>query len=378
LELGAELIREDEEKKVVARTQRLISTLFAAMGAALFVGSVAHAQGEPVVALEPELEGIVTVEPGEDTLHDAVEEAEPGDTLVLEPGLYQLTHTVIIDKDLTIRGATEDREDVHIVAVEEFELITDGIDPENPLDWGHLLFAREPAEKVSFRYFTIKGAPEIDAISEDFCEANFGLNHSECFGDAIHTDGVAEVEVDHLEASLNGGNGIWVDGAETATFRKVLAVNNGAFGIDVDTALDLSIRDSTFIANQVSGVEASGHELGLPRDQYVAKVSIKDTLAKGNGEIGIEVERFRKAKVEDVTCADNREDGFDADRVGEVEIDDSDFINNMDDAIELFPVDVADPNEQPADFPGSIIEDFDDLEFAGNVGQDINHPPTEN
>ena len=378
----------------MARTQRLISTLVAAMGTSLLVGSVAHAQ-EPLVALEPELEGIITVEPGEDTLHDAVEEAEPGDTLVLEPGLYVLTHTVLIEKDLTIRGATEDREDVHIAGVSEdfdFEPEIFGDEVEDLVNWGHLLFVRAPAEKVSFSYFTIKGAPEIEAITEDECAAlpqpggppdgpPVGLNHTECFGDAIHADGVAKVEVDHLEASLNGGNGIWVAGAQKATFYKILGVNNGAFGIDVDSALELSIRHSTFIANQVSGVEAAGHELEDPpltRDQYVAKVSIKDTVAKGNSEIGIEVERFRKAKIEDITCQDNREDGFDADRVSELVIEDSAFINNLNDAIEVFPVDIVDPNEQPDEFPGSTIEDFDDLEFSGNVGEEINHPPTEN
>jgi hypothetical protein len=79
-----------------------------------------------------------------------------------------------------------------------------------------------------------------------------------------------------------------------------------------------------------------------------------------------------------VICEDNREDGFDADRVHEVEIDDSAFINNLGDGIEVFPVDIADPVEQPDEFPGSTIEDFDDLEFAGNVGEEVNHPPTEN
>jgi hypothetical protein len=368
----------------------LIATLVAGTGSLLALGAVAQTTdgsagttgGETTVTTtDPALTEVVAytlVEPGDDTLHDAVRDAEPGDTLVLEPGLYVLTHTVLIEKDLTIRGATRHREDVHIVAAEEFELITEGIDPDNPLDWGHLLFVRAPAETVSLRYFTIKGAPEIEAIDELTCEAQFGLNHSECFGDAIHTDGVAEVEVEHVEASLNAGNGIWVDGAAKASFRDILGVNNGAFGIDVDSALELSIRRSTFIANQVSGVEASGHKPGLTRAQYVAKVLIRHTVAKGNGEIGIEVERFRKARIEDVTCADNREDGFDADRVGVVEIKDSRFINNLDDGMELFPVELEDPNEQPLDFPGSTVEIFSDLEFAGNVGEEINHAPTEN
>jgi hypothetical protein len=342
----------------------------ASLAAALVVGTPAGAQTE------------IPVEEGTDTLHEAVAAASPGDTLVLAPGLYEITHTVVIDKSLTIRGETGHQEDVHIAAVSADEFDFQVLEFPDILDRGHILFVRAPAQWILLSDFTIKNAPETD-ISELECEEEppfgFGLNHSECFGDAIHVDGVADVTVEDVEASLNAGNGIWVDGAKSAKFRRIVAVNNGAFGIDVDTALYLSIRDSSFVGNQVSGVEASGHPFGLHRDDYTANALIEDSVAKGNGEIGIEFERFAKLKVKDVVCADNREDGFDADRVGEVEVDDSAFINNLDDAIELFPAgDEVPPEEQPADFPGSIIEDFDELEFAGNVGEEVNRPPTEN
>src|SRR5262245_1281800 len=371
------------EERVVGKTRGSIADLVVVAGTAalLLVAGSARAQSEAVLnSLANILDRVITVEPGEDTLHEAVEEAEPGDTLVLEPGLYVLTHTVLIEKDLTIQGATGKREDVHIVGVREdfdFEPEIFGEELEDLPNWGHLLFIRSPAQKVVLQYFTIKGAPEIEALDELTCEAVFHLNHSECMGDAIHADGVAVVEIDHVEASLNAGNGIWIDGAERAVLRKILGVNNGAFGIDGETALDLQIREGTFTANQVSGIEASGHELGTPKDQYVAKVSVKKVVAKGNSEIGVEVERFSRATIEDVVCQDNREDGFDADRVVTVKVKDSKFINNMDDGMELFPVDVV-PAEQPADFPGSIVEDYKNLDFSGNVGEEINHAPTEN
>ena len=77
-------------------------------------------------------------------------------------------------------------------------------------------------------------------------------------------------------------------------------------------------------------------------------------------------------------CSDNREDGFDADRVHRVEISDSDFVRNLDDGIEMFPAgDEVPLEEQPVDFPGSIIEELEDLEFAANVREDIERPPTE-
>jgi hypothetical protein len=327
------------------------------------------------------LGGTVDVEPGRDTLKDAVAQADPGDKLKLAPGLYVVTSTVVIDKDLSIRGGTSDREDVHIVAVEAEEFNFEESKFTDPLDRGHIFFITDGAQKVSFRYFTIKNAPQTD-ISIFECEEEppfgYGLNHTECFGDGIHADGAAELEVVYVEASLNAGNGIFVNGAEKAKFYKILGVNNGAFGIDIDTALDVSISKSEFIANQVSGVEASGHEAGTLRSDYVADIEFRDVLAKGNGEIGLEVERFETAKLKRVIVSDNREDGFDADRVDQVSISDTDFARNLDSGIELFPAgDDVPPEEQPDDFPGSIVEDFSDLRFNANVGIDIDRPPTE-
>lgn len=322
----------------------------------------------------------IIVEEGEDTLKAAVAQASPGDTLLLSPGLYELGSTVVIDKSLTIKGATSNPAEVHIVGVDAEEFNFDELQFPDPLDRGHLLFVTGGAHKVTFKYFTIKNAPETD-VSEFECEEappfGFGLNHSECFGDAIHADGAAEVVIERVEASLNAGNGFYVDGATKASFYKVVAVNNGAFGIDIDTAKDASIRSSTFTANQISGIEASGELPGTPRADYHADIKIRKVVAKANGEIGVETERFQNVELDEVTCSDNREDGYDADRVHRVKIVDSSFINNVDDGIELFPVAVP-AEEQPADFPGSIIEEFTGLVFEGNVGEDIDRPPTEN
>src|SRR5262245_29368387 len=327
----------------------------------------------------------ILVEEGVDTLHDAVAQASPGDTLVLRPGLYEVTHTVLIDKDLTIRGSTKDPADAHVVAVDADEFNFQESEPPFDVETnrGHIFFVNAGATKVSFAYLTVKNAPESPPFDNDegACveEPPFGLglNLTECFGDGIHADGAAQVKVDNVQASLNAGNGIYVNAAVKAEFSNILAVNNGAFGIDVDTALALSVRRSTFTGNQISGMEASGHEKGTARGDYTADVVIEGTQARGNGEIGIEVERFDQATLKAVICADNREDGFDADRVSQVSISQSSFINNLDDGMELFPVGVP-PDEQPADLPGNIIEIFDRLTFAGNVGEDVNHPPTEN
>src|SRR5262245_45069283 len=268
----------------------------------------------------------ILVEEGVDTLHDAVAQASPGDTLVLRPVLYEVTHTVLIDKDLTIRGSTTNPADAHVVAVDADEFNFQESEPPFDVETnrGHIFIVG--AGKVSFAYLTVKNAPESPPFDNDegACveEPPFGLglNLTECFGDGIHADGAAQVKVANVQASLNAGNGIYVNGAVKAEFSNILAVNNGAFGIDVDTALQLSIRRSTFTGNQISGVEASGHVKGTARQDYTAEVLIEQTQARGNGEIGIEVERFDEATLKAVTCADNREDGFDADRVSQVRI----------------------------------------------------------
>jgi hypothetical protein len=322
----------------------------------------------------------IVVAEGVDTIHAAVAQAAPGDTLVLSKGLYEVTHTVLIDKSLTIRGATTNLREVHIVAVDAEEFNFEEALFTDPLDRGHIFFVTAGAASVSFSYFTVKNAPETD-ISEGECEEEppfgFGLNHAECFGDGIHTDGAGIVKVANVDASLNAGNGIYVDGATSAEMIDISAVNNGAFGIDVDTALLLSIRRSDFTANQISGVEASGHPKGVTRSEFTADVTIDDVRARNNGEIGIEVERFENATLRAVTCRDNREDGFDADRVSRVAISRSSFTGNLDDGLELFPVDVP-PEEQPTDFPGNIVEVYERLTISRNVGEDIHHPPTEN
>jgi hypothetical protein len=92
-----------------------------------------------------------------------------------------------------------------------------------------------------------------------------------------------------------------------------------------------------------------------------------------NGEIGIKVERFEKAKLKEAPCSDSRSDGFDADRLVQVDISKSRFINDFDDSLELFPIDLP-AAEQPADFPGNIVEEFKDLTIFGNVGEEINYP----
>jgi hypothetical protein len=328
----------------------------------------------------------IRVEEGEDTLQAAIDAAAPGDRLLLEPGLYTLSHTVFIDKSLILRGHTDNPDDVHIAAVDAEDFDFDFGNPayDDPIaDVGHLLFAKAPAQRVVFAYLTVKNAPENPLLEFDESPCTeapptgLGLNLTECFGDAIHSEGVASLEVRFVNVSLNAGNGIYVDGADTAVVRYVEGVNNGAFGVDIDSANLFRLRHSRFTANQISGVEASGHGPGLPRDAYTAHVNMEDVTAVANGEIGIEIERFRSARIDEIRVANNREDGFDADRVGEISLEDSEFVNNLSDGIEMFPVNVA-PEEQPADFPGSTAYHFDDLEFSGNAGEDILFAATEN
>jgi hypothetical protein len=290
----------------------------------------------------------ITVSPGLDALLTAVNIAHAGDTLSLKPGVYLLSNTVLIDKNLTIKGASTSADQVHIVpAIAGFAGV-------------HLFSATPPAARVSFANFTLKGAPDFgpDALQQ---------------GDGIHTEGVESVTITNIQSSLNGGDGIFIVGAVKADLSKITALANNEFGFDTDATLNLIVRDSKFLANGISGLEAAGHE--QTDITFTALVSITNTVAQFNGEIGIEVERFKQATFKAITCSNNTEDGFDADRVYVVEIADSTFSNNLDDGLELFPIDVA---VYPPDFPFNIIERYTNLKIFGNRGLAINHPATEN
>jgi hypothetical protein len=289
----------------------------------------------------------ITVTPGLDTLLAAVEIAQAGDTLQLQAGLYLLSDTVTVDKNLTIQGIPTSADQVHIVPViEGFAGV-------------HLLSATAAADNVAFANITIKGAPDFgeEALQQ---------------GDGIHTEGVENVTITNVQASLNAGDGIFFVGAIQADLSRITALANGEFGIDTDGALNVTVSDSNLNANGISGLEAAGHD--SPSITFTAVVTITNTLALYNAEIGIEVERFERATLASIICSHNVEDGFDADRVYVVEISDSTFANNLDDGLELFPVDVED---FPPDFPFSIIEMFSDLTIFGNRGLTINHPLTE-
>jgi hypothetical protein len=290
----------------------------------------------------------ITVSPGLNTLLAAVNIARPGDTLSLKPGVYLLSNTVVINKNLTIKGTSTSADQVHIVPVIE------------SFAGDHIFSATAAANRVSFANFTVKGAPDFgpEALQQ---------------GDGIHTDGVENVIVSNVQTSLNAGDGIFVVGAEKAELSKITALANGEFGFDTDATLNLIIRDSKFNANGISGLEAAGHE--RTDITFTAFVTITNTVASFNGEIGIEVERFKDSVFKAITCSNNTEDGFDADRVYVVEIADSTFVNNLDDGLELFPINV---DEFPPDFPFSIVEKYSNLKIFGNRGMSINHPATEN
>src|SRR4051812_15650681 len=57
---------------------------------------------------------IIGVSPGVNTIQPAVALAKSGDTLSLAAGVYQITDTVLINKDLTIQGASASADQVHI------------------------------------------------------------------------------------------------------------------------------------------------------------------------------------------------------------------------------------------------------------------------
>ncbi len=286
----------------------------------------------------------INVIPGLDTIPAAVAAAIPGDTLLLKPGMYEISATVAIGKNLTIKGSSSDAGKVQIAALDNF--IGD-----------HIFSGLPVASKISFVNFTIKNAPDFGLTVEQ-CGCD---NPTEENGDAIHTDGVEFVTITNVVANANGGNGFFIVGATEASLTKVVANNNGAFGLDVDSALKLTVNGAVFNNNGISGMEAAGHD--SPDVAFTAVVSITNAVATNNGEIGIEIERFHRATVSRIVSSHNVEDGFDADRVNNLSFTSSTIAFNGDDGIEMFLV---------------LNTDFKNLKIFGNKGLRIHTPATEN
>jgi hypothetical protein len=190
-------------------------------------------------------------------------------------------------------------------------------------------------------------------------------------GDGINCENVENVDITNVRANLNGEDGIFVIGAINVVLDKVVAVANGAFGFDTDSTFNLVVRNSIFDANGISGFEAAGHNYAITDITFTAVLTMINTSARGNGEIGIEPERFGTTTLNSVTANNNVDDGFDVDRINAVSVSKSAFFNNLGDGMELYPVNVT---NFPPDFMMSIIENFKDLKIFGNRELTINHP----
>jgi hypothetical protein len=289
----------------------------------------------------------ITVYPGLDALQEAVNAANPGDTLVLKPGLYLVSDTVEIDKDLTIKGSSSNADRVHIASVKDNFFGDD------------IFSVLHEVETISFANFTVQGGAEADP---DLLDEG---------GDGINCEHVEFVSITNVHANLNGQDGIFVIGAVHVVLDKVVAVANGSSGFDTDSTLNLVVRNSVFDANGVSGFEAAGHDHALSDVAFTSVLSMLSTRARGNGENGIDPERFGTTTLVSVTSNNNVDDGFDVDRINAVTISKSTFFNNLGNGLKLYPVNVI---NYPLDFTTTIVENFKSLKIFGNRELTINHP----
>jgi len=249
--------------------------------------------------------------PGVDTIQGAVAVANPGDTILLKPGVYEITDTIEIAESLTIKGATTRADKVLIVPDAELFVGT------------HIFSVLPSAEQITFANLTCKGA----------------------IVDGIHTEGVESVKITNVEASLNAEDGFDILDAVRANLCKVVAKTNGDDGIDVDPVqedstvpvddnflLELKISGYCGVGNGSDGIDADG-DVGFP--SYVTIASTKTTA---NLDDGIDLNDFARATLKCVTSSNNLSDGLEATDIGLLAISLSTFNNNLDDGLDLLNV----------------------------------------
>ncbi len=201
----------------------------------------------------PEPEGnVITVSTFEE-LYSAINSAQPGDTIVLNEGVYQLTSTLVIDKNnITIRGASNDRSKVVLVG--------DGFKGDNYLgpDQGFLI---GHAENVTIANLTMRDF-SVHGIS---VQGHQGPHNLHVYNVAFIDIGQRSIKVNANDTAPPVENGI----VEYCYFEQISEIEKG--------------RDDGFDGDYVAGIDAHHTKNWIIRDNVFKNIR----GANGNGRAAI-------------------------------------------------------------------------------------------
>jgi parallel beta-helix repeat protein len=173
----------------------------------------------------------------------AIDAARAGDTITVGAGTYN--ENIKIDKDLTLRGAGQEKTIIRAVK-EDYPVIwiTSGEEILVKLEGLKLTGATRGESAIGLG---IWGKAKVEISSSTFSENEWGI----VLGDS------AQAIISNSTSFKNGDSGIWLGGSSQATISGSTFSGN-EWGIVLKDASRVSINDSTISENLYDGINLSG------------------------------------------------------------------------------------------------------------------------
>jgi parallel beta-helix repeat protein len=205
---------------------------------------------------------VIHVAPGDGgdfaDLKTAIENAEPGAVLILEPGSYDLENPLDIDKAISIKGSGVDQTEI-ITEAGGYVIRFSGSGPFVIEDLAVRHVGDTPASTVvvesgvvAFSRCAFMGA--VTMPEENEWHAGLLVK-----GDATGT-------IEACAADKNSGDGIWLDDQSAIQLIDNIITDNSGDGIYVGGEAQPTIKGNTCSANGMAGIKFAGEASGEARE----------------------------------------------------------------------------------------------------------------
>ncbi len=243
-------------------------------------------------------------------LRTAVEAADPGATIVLEPGTYELAEPLEVDKALHLVGAGMD--ETEIVSEAEGHVVRfsgDGLFAVRDITFRHLGNAVADAVvvqggDVNFQRCGFSGS--VTLVEEDEWHAGLRLQGNttgvvqDCKaannnGDGIWLEDQARLALEGNTCADNWGDGVYIEGEAQPTLEGNLCTGNGRSGISVLGQAQPTLERNTCTGNMISGINYADEAGGVARKNDCSQ-----------NQEGFAVTDQAQPTLEENTCMNNR------------------------------------------------------------------------
>lgn len=207
----------------------------------------------------------------ENDLAAAIAEAEPGEVLVLAPGIYNLPESLIIDSSLALSGAGSGKTEI-VSGASEYLLKVIGTDTDLELtglslshtgrEWADVLVLSEGKSTIS----DVKFAGALSNLEEQRADPS---------------------------SPNRGGRGLVIAGKASSQLDGIVATDNDLFGIAVEDQAQVSLSRSTLQENGSSGIIFSDYSGGELLNNVFEDHPLHGVIVSGNSAPIIEGNTLR-------------------------------------------------------------------------------------